>query len=165
MSTLQAGGCERVLVVVGADGAAAAAAARHAGAQPVVADDWASGQAASLRAGLAALAELPPAVGAAVIALVDQPLVPPALVRRLLERAQTAPAVAVRADGVLSPPVVLHRSVWEEVRSAVSGDRGAGPWLAANRDRVLAVDVGDVADLVDVDDPEVLSRLRSQLDG
>ncbi|MBF0816042.1 nucleotidyltransferase family protein, partial [Microbacterium paludicola] len=53
VDALWAGGCDEVLVVLGA-GAAEAAALIPPGARMVVADDWAEGASASLRAGIAA---------------------------------------------------------------------------------------------------------------
>jgi len=57
-------------------------------AQVVQVDDWAEGMGASLRAGLAALAAHD--VAAVIVALVDQPIVSPALLRRLIAAADTA---------------------------------------------------------------------------
>ena len=150
---LAAGGCEPVVVVVGA--AADRVRPLCAGAQVVEAPDWATGMAASLRAGLAA------AVGeACVVALVDQPGVTPAAVERLLaaHRGGAVAAVATYA-GRPRNPVLLDRSVWSDVAAAAAGDEGARPWLRAHPELVVQVDCTDVGSPDDVDTPQDLAAL------
>src|SRR3954465_3833979 len=67
---LAEGGCDPVLVVLGA-AAEQARALLPAGSRVLVAPDWAQGMGASLRAGLAELAGLPQDVVAVVVGLVD----------------------------------------------------------------------------------------------
>jgi CTP:molybdopterin cytidylyltransferase MocA len=74
-----------------------------------------------------------------------------------------AAAVAATYQGRMRTPVLLDRSVWEEVRAGLSGDRGAGPWLRAHPDRVAAVEVGDVADDIDVDTGDDLEAIRRRI--
>ena len=85
-SVLVAGGCDEVVVVLGAEAARVAAAADLTTARVVVNPDWATGMASSLRAGVATALE--PHDGEAparvVVAHVDQPGVAPADVARLL---------------------------------------------------------------------------------
>lgn len=154
---LQDGGCRPVVVVVGA--AAAQVGPLCAGAMVVEAADWDTGMAASLRAGLAALSgDL--AVSAAVVALVDQPLVTPAAVERL-RTAHVAGAVAAVAsyDGRPRNPVLLDRSTWAGVASAASGDQGARTWLRGHPELVTAVDCTDVGAPDDLDTPADLHAL------
>src|SRR4051794_34772345 len=70
-------GVERVAVALGAYSDEIVDAVDLHGAQPVVVADWQEGQAASLRAGVRALA---PEADAIVVLLGDQPLVTPALI-------------------------------------------------------------------------------------
>ena len=65
------GGCDRVVVVVGAAGEQAAALVAGTGAEVVVADDWDEGMGASLRAGLAHLEDADDDL--ALVTLVDLP--------------------------------------------------------------------------------------------
>ena len=98
VGVLHDGGCDPVTVVLGA---AAGDARRLLDAQVepevavVVAADWATGMAASLRAGLAALG---PEVTAALVHLVDLPDVGADVVRRLLVLGGR-PAALARAAG------------------------------------------------------------------
>ncbi|MCR6032292.1 NTP transferase domain-containing protein [Nocardioides sp. zg-579] len=142
---LDAGGCDRVTVVLGAR-AEDAVALLPPGTAHVVAADWASGMSASLRAGLAAA---DPAADAALVTLVDLPDLVPEVVRRVA--AHAAPDALARAayDGVPGHPVLLGRDHWPGVLAETGGDRGAKGYLASHD--VTPVECGDLATGVDVD--------------
>lgn len=152
------GGCAEVVVVLGARAAAARELVPD-GARPVVVDDWATGIAASLRAGLVAAAE----TGAgeqgpdtAVVSLVDLPGLRAAAVRRLLGTVPgpyAARHALVRAGygGRPGHPVLVGAAHWQDLAGAVQGDTGAGPYL---RDHgAVAVDCTDLGGGDDVDRP------------
>jgi len=168
VTTLLDGGCDRVVVVLGAGATEARALLAadprlltvdgRARVAVVVADDWADGLAASLRVGLAALAASDPEEARlALITLVDYPGLPPSAVARLL----SSPA----ADVPLGPgalrqsvfhgrpghPVVVGRSHWSALAASLTGDRGAGPYLRAHA--AEPVDCSDLWDGADVDAP------------
>jgi nicotine blue oxidoreductase len=160
LRVLAEGGCAPLVVVLGAS------AERVAPLVPddvrvVVAEDWAEGMGASLRAGLDALASLD--VDSAVVHLVDLPGVTPEAVARLAATATpdapTADALARAAyAGIPAHPVLLGRSHWAGIREAASGDAGARGYLRGNP-AVRLVECGDVAEPDDVDTPEQLARL------
>jgi CTP:molybdopterin cytidylyltransferase MocA len=52
-------------------------------------------------------------------------------------------------------PVLLGRDHWAGVIRTASGDKGARDYLRAHADRLRVVDVGDVADDLDLDVPEL----------
>ena len=135
------GCCDDVVVVLGA-----AIVDVPAPARPVVADDWASGTSASLRAGLAAVqdAEL------AVLMLVDTPDVGADVVARVLHAAATSGLARATYEGRPGHPVVIARRHWPALEAALHGDEGARRFLAG-RDDVVAVECGDLATGVDVD--------------
>jgi CTP:molybdopterin cytidylyltransferase MocA len=150
---LHDGGCADVVVVLGAR-AAEARELVPATARFVVADDWASGIAASLRAGLAT-AE---ATGsdAAVVTLVDLPGLRADAVRRVVGVAHEPDAarqVLARAvyGGRPGHPVLVGRAHWRPLAEAVRGDTGAGPYLRAGG--AVAVDCTDLGGGDDVDRP------------
>lgn len=146
VAALADGGCDGVTVVLGA-GADEARALVPAGPEVVVADDWADGMGASLRAGLAALDRVADAV---LVSLVDLPDVGADVVARVLA-AGAGPGVLARAayDGEPGHPVLLGRDHWAGVAASAAGDRGARDYLAA-RD-VAVVECGDLATGRDVD--------------
>jgi molybdenum cofactor cytidylyltransferase len=146
------GGIGRVLVVVGHDAEAVAAAAARGGAIEVVDNpDHALGQSTSLRAGLAAAGDGDAEV--AVVLLADQPGLDPAVVRSVVAAVQddVEAARARYADGA-GHPVAFARRVWPRV-AAVTGDRGARDLLADLA--VVEVPVGAAAPR-DVDRPDEL---------
>ena len=160
LRALADGGCSPLMVVLGAS-AAKVTEIVPPGVRITVADDWAEGMGASLRAGLAALEALDPVPDAALVHLVDLPGVTAAAVRRIAAR--TDPDVLVRAayDGRPAHPVLIGRSHWAGVRAAAVGDAGARGYLAGNPNLAL-VECGDLADADDVDTPEQLARFRSR---
>jgi CTP:molybdopterin cytidylyltransferase MocA len=152
VATLLAGGCRPVFVVVGASAAEIEAACDLASATVVRNASWHEGMASSLRTGLDA-AERAKA-GAALVLQVDQPVVLPALVERLIAVWRTgAVAAAASYGGQALNPVVLDRSVWDAVRAQAHGEQGARVVLRANPHLVTAVACDDVGDPRDIDEP------------
>jgi len=145
-AALDQGGCERVVVVLGAGADEAEAMLASVPVDVIVAPNWKSGMSASLRAGLGFLAD----GDSAVISLVDLPDVTGEVVRRLIESG-TGRDVLARAsyDGVAGHPVLIGRHHWPGVLAVASGDRGARDYLAAHEH--LLVECGDLATGVDVD--------------
>jgi CTP:molybdopterin cytidylyltransferase MocA len=141
---LHHGGCDLVVAVLGA-----AVVEVPEADLIVVNEDWSSGMASSLRAGLAVQ---PPGVGAVVVLLVDQPGISDAAVRRLLAACAAGATVAVATyGGQRRHPVLLASLHWEEVSRLAVGDVGARPFLAAHPDLVVEVPCDDVASPADVD--------------
>ncbi|MGE3285170.1 MAG: NTP transferase domain-containing protein [Pseudonocardia sp.] len=153
LRVLRDGGCAPLVVVLGA-AADEVAPLLPADATAVVADGWAEGMGASLRAGLDALAE-----DAALVHLVDLPGVTATAVARLVAAAQGPQTLARAAyDGRPGHPVLLGRDHWPGVRESATGDAGAREYLRTHA--VLAVECGDVATPDDADTPESLARFR-----
>jgi len=149
---LQSGGASPLVVVTGA-----APVSLPPGVISAFNPDWASGMGSSLAAGLGAV---PDGSAAAVIALVDQPLVGPAAVDRLIAAFEGGARVAVAAyDGQPRNPVLIAREYWAEVAGLAAGDVGARPFLRAHPDLVTLVECGDTGRPDDVDTPDDLARL------
>ncbi|MGL5819949.1 MAG: nucleotidyltransferase family protein [Phycicoccus sp.] len=175
-------GLPRVVVVLGAGADQALPLVESAGAEAVVAPDWAEGMGASLRAGLAYLSDaargvpdaargvpdaargVPDAArgvpDVALVMLVDLPDVGVGVHRRVLAAAAPeGPAALVRAtyDGRPGHPVALGRDHWVEVTDVAHGDRGARHLLASADTR--AVECGDLASGRDVDTAAALDAV------
>jgi CTP:molybdopterin cytidylyltransferase MocA len=148
VTTLRTGGCSAVTVVLGAEAARARRLLQGAEVTVVVADDWAEGMGASLRAGLRALSRS--SGPGAVVSLVDLPDLVPEVVSRVAA-AGPEPASLARAtyDGVPGHPVLLGRDHWPGVIRSAVGDQGARAYLAS-RD-VTLVECGDLASGHDLD--------------
>jgi CTP:molybdopterin cytidylyltransferase MocA len=160
LRVLADGGCSPLVVVLGAS-AAEVAEVVPPGVQITVADDWAEGMGASLRAGLAALEALTPVPDAALVHLVDLPGVTAAAVARIAARADADVLVRAAYGGRPAHPVLIGRSHWPGVRAGAVGDAGARGYLAGHPDLAL-VECGDLADPDDVDTPDQLARYRSR---
>jgi CTP:molybdopterin cytidylyltransferase MocA len=155
IALLKAGGAGPVIVVTGA------AAVNLTGVITVHNPHWATGMGSSLAAGLATV---PDACPAAVVALVDQPLVGAAAVRRLIDAYQGGASVAVAAyGGRPRNPVLLARQHWAEVTALAAGDAGARAFLRARPDLVTLVECGDTGSPDDIDTSEDLARIAGLL--
>jgi CTP:molybdopterin cytidylyltransferase MocA len=117
---------ERVVVVLGARANELLSAVRFGRAEPVVCAEWADGQAASLRCGVAALA----AAERVVVTLGDQPLMLPELVALFAHEEPPARAVY---SGMPGHPVVLGRDQLQAV-AGLRGHRGARDLLHGCRE-------------------------------
>lgn len=156
-------GCRPVLVVLGAAMAEVRAGAVLAGAAIVENADWQEGMGSSVRAGLQAAERH--AAAAAVMLPVDQPLVDPALVVRLIDAWRRGAAAAIAAfGGVGRTPVLLDRSLWPAVLEHAVGDVGARNLLRSRPEIGVLVDCDDVGESWDVDTPEDLRTLERRYD-
>ena len=149
IEVLREGGCDDVLVVLGA-AADEARALLPADQRVVVAEDWDEGMGASLRVGLAALGR---DAEAAVVHLVDLPDVGPDVVARVVSAGSTAGLTTGLARaayaGVPGHPVLIGRDHWAGVIEAAVGDQGARVYLKIHDVRL--VECGDLAGGNDVD--------------
>jgi CTP:molybdopterin cytidylyltransferase MocA len=151
VALLRDGGAAPVVVVSGA------VAVDLPGVLGVHNPDWRSGMGSSLAVGLGAV---PDGCDAAVIALVDQPLIGPEAVRRLIAAHEAGASVAVAAyDGVPRNPVLIAREHWAAVTALAVGDTGARPFLRAHPELVTTVECGDTGRPDDVDTASDLERL------
>ncbi|WP_264031830.1 NTP transferase domain-containing protein [Cellulosimicrobium sp. SH8] len=173
---LLAGGCDAVVVVLGAEAERVRSGSRLDDPRVHVVDNpgWSSGMASSLRVGVAAALDLAPA--RVVVAHVDQPGVVPDDVARLLaahrpgrvaaSRWATSPGRRARPGGRpeaendphvvvgvertprWAHPLVLDVALAEPAAASAHGDHGARDFLRAHADLIDVVDhPGDGRDL------------------
>ncbi|MGV0816022.1 NTP transferase domain-containing protein [Mycolicibacterium boenickei] len=144
VTALDDGGCDDVIVVLGA-----AVVDVPAPARAVVAERWADGMSASVRKGLQS-------VGPAewvVLLTVDTPDVGADVVARVLEAARGTGSGLARAryGGRPGHPVVVARRHLVTLAGALHGDHGARAFLGG-RDDVVDVECGDLATGLDIDE-------------
>jgi CTP:molybdopterin cytidylyltransferase MocA len=120
------------------------------GARPVVCPEFAEGQAASLRCGLAALD-----ADAVLVVLGDQPGITAAALEAVMAAGGDADAVRATYDGVPRHPVLLRGPLLARA-GELSGDVGFRDLLKGAR--VDEIEVGHLADPADIDTREELAR-------
>jgi molybdenum cofactor cytidylyltransferase len=146
----------QIYVVTGPDDAALRTALNGLPVRFVVNPTPEAGQGTSIAAGVAAL---PSGTDAVVIALGDQPRLPPALVRDLLAAfaREGKPIAAPVYQGVQGTPVVFAASLFGEL-TALKGDAGARAVVRKDPARVATLAL-DIPMPPDVDTPEEYGRL------
>ena len=176
--TLAAAGLSPVFVVLGhaRKEVAAALAGLPFPVEPVENPAWRSGMLSSVKAGIRAVSRRPEAQWA-LLTLVDQPFLTPALIRRLVEAAEppatpgALPPAAVapadptrRREGRFGHPVLLSRRLFPEIleerpRAREDEDRGARRVLARHRAGVRLVPAA-ARELVTLETPADYDRAR-----
>lgn len=152
--TLVDAGLEEVVVVVGADAEAIRGAVRPVqGVRIVDNPDYEQGQLTSLIAGLRAI-DLARAT-AAVVTLIDVPLVSAATVRTLIarQRERDAPVVRPVSNGRHGHPVVFGRALFDELQRA-DPVHGAKPVVRAHAAEMVEVPIDDEGAFTDIDTRE-----------
>jgi CTP:molybdopterin cytidylyltransferase MocA len=155
VALLREGGTDPVIMVTGA------APVSLPGVITAHNPDWRTGMGSSLREGMQTL---PLDRDAVVIALVDQPLIGQAAVRRLIAAFNAGAQVAVACyQGKPRNPVLIARPYWTQVAESAAGDAGARTFLRAHPELVTEVECGDVGRPDDLDTPEDLDRIAALL--
>lgn len=140
LERLEAADLDEVIVVVGPDADVVQDAVDIGAARIVVNPAPGDGLSSSLKVGIAAL---PDDADAALIALGDQPLLPPRAVRALLDAdAQPGRPIVVPVYGADAGrnPVLLRRDAFALI-DQTSGDRGLGPLIDAHPELVHEIPI------------------------
>jgi nicotine blue oxidoreductase len=152
------GGCDVVVVVLGASADRVRAAADLSRCTVVVNPDWDSGLASSFRAGVTAAAN----AEAVLVALVDQPRIDPKLVRLLLGRHRQGRITAAHySNGPrVSHPIVFDIDHARKAMGLASEDSGARNYLRKSPELIDLVDGTPFGDDADIDTPADLHLLE-----
>ncbi len=156
VENLIAAGLAPIIVVAGTEHLAIGAALSGLATTLALNPNPESGQASSIRVGIAAL---PRTTAAAVVALGDQPYVPAQVIAGLLAAHERTGKVIVAPryrDG-RGNPVLFARETFAEIEQ-LRGDQGARSVIERDPDRVAIVDF-DLPMPRDVDTPEDYQRL------
>jgi molybdenum cofactor cytidylyltransferase len=156
VETAQAAGLDRVIVVVGHAAQEVRQALSPLDVEFVDNPEWQQGQSSSLRAGLAAVGD---EVEGALFLLADMPFVSSATLGRLIDRhAETlGPIVTAAAGGRRSNPALFDRETFASLLE-VTGDLGGRAVFGQFDVREVPC---DERELIDIDDPEDVERLRA----
>jgi molybdenum cofactor cytidylyltransferase len=153
-----AGGCDPVLVVLGARAQELLPELEGTAAHSVLNEAWRRGIGSSVRTGVATVRQRWPGANAVLLLTCDQPRITPEWVRRIGERFDPADAriVACEYAGTVGVPALFERSLFPELL-ALSGSTGAKRVLEAHPTEVVGLPWPDGA--VDIDRPEDLPLL------
>jgi molybdenum cofactor cytidylyltransferase len=125
--------------------------------------DYAEGLGTSLKAGIAAV---PEDVDAAIVCLGDMPQVDAALINKLIaafDPERGALVVVPSIDGKRGNPVVWSRRFFHDLM-AIQGDVGARHLIGNYAEAVVEVPVAGGAALTDVDTPESLLAVKTEIE-
>lgn len=130
VAALDRGGCDEIYVTQGAASAEIPLPARG-----IDVERWRGGVSESVRAVLEVVHPRTDVAGV-LIHLVDLPSVGPPVVRAVLRASERRRSALVRATfgGLPGHPVYIGSEHFGPLSSALAGDRGAGPYLAARGD-------------------------------
>lgn len=171
VTTLLTGGIPKVVVVAGAhiDAVRHAMPPRERRARVIEHPGWEQGQLSSLIAGLDAIDD--PLLEAAMVTLVDVPMVTAATVaavisawRRSQQGASRAPIVRPANGHRHGHPVIFDAAVFDDLRRA-DPRIGAKAVFNAHRDRIVNVEVTDQGAFEDMDTPEDYQRVHKAASG
>jgi CTP:molybdopterin cytidylyltransferase MocA len=120
---------------------------------------WQNGQLSSLLKGLEAIDD--PLLEAALVTLVDVPLVRPSTVAAVIEawRRTRAPIVRPARGDQHGHPVIFDRAVFEDLLLADTAV-GAKAVFAKHKDRIVNVEVDDPGAFMDMDTPEEFEKIQ-----
>ena len=162
VSTFLEAGVDDVVVVVGHEAEAIVASFAPSGlpARFVVNTDYDRGQLSSLVVGLGVVDR--PGVVAALVTLVDVPLISAATVRAVIERYRTSRAPVVRPTRGTrhGHPLLIDRALFAELRGA-DLDAGAKPIVRAHASQAGDVPIDDEGAFTDIDTPEEYEKAIS----
>lgn len=158
VATFEAAGVEEIVVVVGHDADAVRAAHERLRVRFVENAAYERGQLSSLVAGIDMVDR--PGVRAALVTLVDVPLVAPSTVAAVIDRyrGSRAPLVRPVSRRRHGHPVLFDRSLFDEIRHADPAS-GAKPVVRAHASEAGDVDVEDEGAFADADTPAEYDRL------
>ncbi len=143
-----------VLVVTGEHHAAIANALQGLMVRLVYNPFWEEGQAASVKAGLAAITKL--SAKAVMFMLADQPLLTSEAVNELITAyfAGQGTIIAPVCQGIRKNPVIFDLARWRQPLMSLSGDQGGRQLIAEYTSEVKSVNFTDEKLFLDVDTPD-----------
>ena len=151
VANLEASQVDQIVVVLGFGAEKIIPTLKGMSCQVVVNPQYILGMSSSIRCGLSTVN---PQARAVLIALGDQPYIPPEIVDVLLRRYQKEDQkiVVPLYGGKRGHPVIFGRKYWPELR-ALKGDVGGRELLHRHAQHVLEVEVGQEGVLADIDTP------------
>jgi molybdenum cofactor cytidylyltransferase len=157
ISVIKKGGIDDLFVVVGSHSEAIISCIKE-NVQIIHNPNWEEGLSASIRSALAVIEK---EYDAAMVFIIDQPYLHPALIIKMLATVKMSQTkiIAARAAGQQTHPVVYRRDIYPDLLS-LKGDRGGKEIIRKNR--ISWVDWPDPAILQDIDTPADAESINHQ---
>lgn len=166
------GGCDEVIVVLGAAHGQVSQVLGPGPHRVVINDAWETGMASSFRAGIAVAEQFLAGedAGSVMVALVDQPDTDEHVVAHLKASAAMGRVTAAgfpdeRGKLVRGHPLIFPVALARAAAALAEGDAGGRAWLRAHPGLIDVVDAGHLATGRDVDTPEDLDRWHTEQGG
>jgi molybdenum cofactor cytidylyltransferase len=152
-------GCLPVFVVLGCDATVLTPQLEGLAASAIINDQWQTGMASSLQAGLHAALDTSPSPADVMILVCDQPRLDASLLHSLLatHASQRSTITASRYLNTLGAPAIFSSAHFRELLE-LTGDQGARRILQQHRETVAAIDFPGGG--FDIDTPEDLTQLN-----
>ncbi|MFQ5918661.1 MAG: NTP transferase domain-containing protein [Thermoplasmata archaeon] len=162
LGAVRGSGAEEVVLVLGSHADRVLEEVPLDGAKVVVNERYPEGLSTSIRAGIHALSA---EAESSFVVLADQPFLQPETLDAISEewRATHAPILIPTFQGVRGNPVLLDRSVFDDVEE-ITGDRGCRSIFGDYKGEIVEVPVSDPGVLLDIDTEDQLTRVTQELE-
>jgi molybdenum cofactor cytidylyltransferase len=159
VQNLNAGGIEKIAVVLGHHAGIIQSKVNLAAVQVVVNPEYPRGQTSSLQRGLEAVAADQP--DAVILCLVDHPAVSADVITQLKRHFESTPAPVIipTHKGERGHPILISKALFPELL-ALSPGEPANAVIRKYRPETQFIEVADRGVLIDVDEPRTYERLE-----
>jgi molybdenum cofactor cytidylyltransferase len=162
LANLQGSRCDEIIVVLGfATEEIRPLVEGKERVKVVINPQFAEGMSTSIHEGLQAISSRATGI---LIALADQPFIPPEVINKLIEGFQTGVQGIVLPvyEGKRGHPVILDRKKYEEELLALQGDVGGKEIVGKHPEDVLEVAVASKGVVIDIDAPEDYKAMQEE---
>jgi molybdenum cofactor cytidylyltransferase len=159
IDTCKQAGIGPVVVVLGSNGESILKQTDTGDTHIVQNENWPTGMASSITAGINALVNIYPSTDAAILMVCDQPYVEPSLLIELItaQRKTGKSIVACEYEDAVGVPALFHESFFARL-SALEGDAGARGLIRQYPDNVVKISFPKGS--IDVDTLDVYENLK-----
>ncbi|MCF7890802.1 nucleotidyltransferase family protein [Candidatus Bipolaricaulota bacterium] len=152
----------RPILVLGYEASRVLSSVNPEGFKAVVNENWREGMSTSLKQGIT---EAPEDSSGFIFFLADMPLISPAIIEKVLEKAADGASISAPVfQGERGFPVYLHQKWKPRLLDDVAGDKGARTIIEQNPEDLTPIPTENQSVVVDVNEKGDLSRIKSYLD-
>lgn len=133
-------GIECIILVLGSNKDLILSQTDAVGVDVVENENWQTGMASSLTAGIKAVKEIQPLPDAAILMVCDQPYISSSILTELISEQKTTgkPIIACEYENIIGVPALFHQSFFEQLEN-LDGDAGAKKLIKEYNGKVAIV--------------------------